>query len=83
MPARQFVHCVMINLDDIGSTYHTATAERDRAGRFTVTSRNPSTGSTHTRFFDSGREFVVWHYAQQGLVVSDDEPWEYELQAVA
>ena len=50
---------------------------------YTVTSICPTTGRQHTRFFDTLREIALWHYAEEGYVILDDNyPCEREVKVL-
>lgn len=41
-------------------------------GLYTVNTICHDTGTTHTRFFEDLRSFVLWHYANQNCAILDD-----------
>lgn len=76
----QFNHSVVLDIDPVGITYHTTTAQKMSDGTYVVVARNQETGAVHQRYFDTLREFVLWHYDQQGVLLGlRDLPWEEEV----
>ena len=75
---RFFNHSLPCDSDSVGLFYHSVTAQKD-GDQYIVIGINPDTGAKHTRYFQTLREFVIWHYHQQNFKIDLDYPWENEV----
>ena len=74
-----FFHTIPYSFED-PSVVHEASVSASEDG-FITTQTCQRTGQTHTRFFDSLREFVVWHYEYMDYIILEkDHPFEDELK---
>jgi hypothetical protein len=74
-----FFHTIPYRFDDI-SVVHEASVYASEDG-FISEKMCTRTGQTHTRFFDSLREFVIWHYEYMDYVILEkNHPFEDELK---
>ena len=76
---RFFKHTLTTDFDTVGVFSHSVTAQK-YGNQYVVFGANKETGARHTRYFDSPREFVIWHYHQQNFKIELDYPWENEVE---
>ncbi len=83
-PTRYFHTVIAVPYETMGypssAAYETSVTRED--GVYVHRSYDAATGRSHERYFDSLREFVVWHYsAAAGIDVGvDSYAWEKEVK---
>ena len=83
-PTRYYHSVIIAPYETMGypsSAAYETSVTREGDGTYVHRSYDAATGREHERYFDSLREFVVWHYSVAGVEVdADTYAWEKEAK---